>query len=146
MRAVVQRVSSAKLTVEGKLIGAIGKGLAVYLGVGRGDGEVQAQKTAKKIAALRIFSDDAGKMNLSAGDVGGEILLISQFTLYGDCTHGNRPSFTAAEAPAAANALYERVAELLCGYGLTVKTGVFGADMHIEQANDGPVTILLDFS
>ncbi len=146
MRAVVQRVSSAKLTVEGKLIGAIGKGLAVYLGVGRGDGEVQAQKTAKKIAALRIFSDDAGKMNLSAGDVGGEILLISQFTLYGDCTHGNRPSFTAAEAPAAANALYERVAELLRGYGLTVKTGVFGADMHIEQANDGPVTILLDFS
>ena len=146
MRAVVQRVSSAKLTVEGKLIGAIGKGLAVYLGVGRGDGEVQAQKTAKKIAALRIFSDDAGKMNLSAGDVGGEILLISQFTLYGDCTHGNRPSFTAAEAPAAANALYERVAELLRGYGLTVKTGVFGADMHIEQANDGPVTILLAFS
>lgn len=146
MRAVVQRVSSAKLTVEGKLIGAIGKGLAVYLGVGRGDGEVQAQKTAKKIAALRIFSDDAGKMNLSAGDVGGEILLISQFTLYGDCTHGNRPSFTAAETPAAANALYERVAELLRGYGLTVKTGVFGADMHIEQANDGPVTILLDFS
>lgn len=146
MRAVVQRVSSAKLTVEGKLIGAIGKGLAVYLGVGRGDGEVQAQKTAKKIAALRIFSDDAGKMNLSVGDVGGEILLISQFTLYGDCTHGNRPSFTAAEAPAAANALYERVAELLRGYGLTVKTGVFGADMHIEQANDGPVTILLDFS
>ena len=146
MRAVVQLVSSAKLTVEGKLIGAIGKGLAVYLGVGRGDGEVQAQKTAKKIAALRIFSDDAGKMNLSAGDVGGEILLISQFTLYGDCTHGNRPSFTAAEAPAAANALYERVAELLRGYGLTVKTGVFGADMHIEQANDGPVTILLDFS
>ena len=146
MRAVVQRVSSAKLTVEGKLIGAIGKGLAVYLGVGRGDGEVQAQKTAKKIAALRIFSDDAGKMNLSAGDVGGEILLISQFTLYSDCTHGNRPSFTAAEAPAAANALYERVAELLRGYGLTVKTGVFGADMHIEQANDGPVTILLDFS
>ncbi len=146
MRAVVQRVGKTKLTVEGRTVSEISHGLTVYLGVGKGDGEAQAQKTAKKIAALRIFSDAAGKMNLSVGDVGGEILLVSQFTLYGDCTHGNRPSFVGAEEPAAANALYERVAELLRGYGLTVRTGVFGADMHIEQSNEGPVTILLDFS
>ncbi len=146
MRAVVQRVGATKLTVDGKTVAEIPHGLTVYLGVGKGDGEEQAQKTAKKIAGLRIFSDAAGKMNLSVGDVGGEILLVSQFTLYGDCRHGNRPSFTEAEEPVAADRLYERTAELLRGYGLTVKTGVFGADMHIEQTNEGPVTILLEFS
>lgn len=145
MRAVVQRVGRTRLTVNGETVAEIPRGLTVYLGVGRGDGEAQAQKAAKKIAALRIFSDAAGKMNVSVGEAGGEILLVSQFTLYGDCSHGNRPSFTQAEEPAAAARLYERTAQILRGYGLIVKTGVFGADMHIEQNNEGPVTILLEF-
>jgi D-tyrosyl-tRNA(Tyr) deacylase len=143
MKAVVQRVKHTSLTVDGQLISEIPSGLVVFLGVGRGDTKKQADYIAKKIAALRVFEDEAGKMNLSVSAAGGEVLLVSQFTLYGDCSHGNRPSFTAAEDPALAKPLYEYTAEMIRSYGITVKTGVFGADMKIEQYNDGPVTILL---
>lgn len=132
------------LSVDGKLISSIDFGLTVFLGVKQGDSEAQVEKIAYKIANLRIFEDGAGKMNLSVKDVGGEILLVSQFTLYGDCSHGNRPSFSTAEEPVRAKALYELCAEKLKGYGLPVKTGVFGADMKIEQFNDGPVSIILE--
>ncbi len=143
MKAVIQRVRYTKLTVDGKLIAEIPFGLAVYLGVKAGDTEAQAEAMSKKIAALRIFEDDKGKMNLSVKDVCGEVLLISQFTLYGDCSHGNRPSFSDAEKPEAANLLYNLVAEKL-RQTLTVKQGVFGADMKIEQFNDGPVTVIYE--
>ena len=144
MRAVIQRVRETTLKVDGKLISQIPAGLAVYLGVAPSDTEANAAAMAKKIAALRIFEDAQGKMNLSVRDSGGEILLISQFTLYGDCSHGNRPSFIGAARPEHAKPLYERVACLLQEQGFTVKTGVFGADMKIEQYNDGPVTILYE--
>ena len=144
MKAVIQRVKRASLKVDGELISEIPCGLAVYLGVKAGDVPAKAEAMAKKIAALRIFEDGNGKMNLSVADAGGEILLISQFTLYGDCSHGNRPSFTEAERPEAANALYELTARKLRENGMTVKTGVFGADMKIEQFNDGPVTIIYE--
>lgn len=144
MKAVIQRVKRTALSVDGKLISEIPYGLAVYLGVKAGDGEAQAEQIAKKISAMRIFQDGQGKMNLSVQDVGGEILLISQFTLYGDCSHGNRPSFILAERPERANELYNYVANLLKRSGLTVKQGVFGADMKIEQFNDGPVTIIYE--
>ena len=144
MKAVVQRVRRTSLKVDGKLISEIPFGLAVYLGVKVGDGRAQAEAVAKKISKLRIFEDANGKMNLSVSDVGGEILLISQFTLYGDCSHGNRPSFTEAERPEVANALYEYTAEKLRENSMSVKTGVFGAAMKIEQFNDGPVTIIYD--
>lgn len=144
MKAVIQRVKRTALSVDGKLISEIPYGLAVYLGVKVGDGEAQAEQIAKKISAMRIFEDAQGKMNLSVQDVGGEILLISQFTLYGDCSHGNRPSFILAERPERANELYNYVANLLKRSGLTVKQGVFGADMKIEQFNDGPVTIIYE--
>ncbi len=144
MKAVIQRVKRTALSVDGKLISEIPYGLAVYLGVKAGDGEAQAEQIAKKISAMRIFEDGQGKMNLSVQDVGGEILLISQFTLYGDCSHGNRPSFILAERPERANELYNYVANLLKRSGLTVKQGVFGADMKIEQFNDGPVTIIYE--
>ncbi len=144
MKAVIQRVGKTALSVDGKLVSEIPFGLAVYLGVKCGDTAIQAQAMAKKVAGLRIFEDGNGKMNLSLSEVGGEILLISQFTLYGDCSHGNRPSFTEAERPEKASALYELTAQKLREYGLTVKTGVFGADMKIGQFNDGPVTIIYE--
>jgi len=145
MKAVIQRVGRTALSVDGKLISEIPFGLAVYLGVKVGDTPRQAEQTAKKIAALRIFEDENGKMNLSVKDVGGEILLISQFTLCGDCSHGNRPSFTLAERPELAQPLYEYTAEKLREFGgVPVKQGVFGADMKIEQFNDGPVTIIYE--
>lgn len=144
MKAVIQRVKRTALYVDGKLISEIPFGLAVFLGVKVGDSELAAQSVAKKISKLRIFEDGAGKMNLSVSDVKGEILLISQFTLYGDCSHGNRPSFTLAEQPERANNLYELTAQTLRGLGCAVKTGVFGADMKIEQFNDGPVTIIYE--
>lgn len=144
MRAVIQRVKATSLSVDGKLISEIPFGLAVYLGIKTGDTRAHAEALAKKIAALRIFEDEHGKMNLSVNDVQGEIMLISQFTLYGDCSHGNRPSFSVAERPEPAKELYEYVAQLLRGRGLTVKTGVFGADMKILQYNDGPVTIIYE--
>ena len=144
MKVVVQRVKHTSLSVNGQLISEIPFGLAVYLGVKVGDTDDMPAQMAKKIAAMRIFEDENGKMNLSVMDVGGEILLISQFTLYGDCSHGNRPWFTMAERPERADMLYERTAEELRMLGVTVKTGVFGADMKIEQYNDGPVTIIYE--
>ena len=144
MRAVIQRVKRTALSVNGKLVSEIPSGLAVYLGIKVGDTEREAQLMAKKLAALRIFEDENGKMNKSVTEVKGEVMLISQFTLFGDCSHGNRPSFIEAERPEKAEPLYNRVAELLRGSGLTVKQGVFGADMKIEQYNDGPVTIIYE--
>jgi len=144
MRAVVQRVKETSLSVDGELISKIPFGLTVFLGVKVGDTEKEADYLAKKIAQLRIFEDENGKMNLSVKDVGGEVLLVSQFTLYGDASHGNRPSFTLAERPERAEPLYEYTIKALSSYGVTVKKGVFGADMQIRQHNDGPVTILLE--
>ena len=144
MRAVVQRVKQTTLRVDGREISQIPFGLTVFLGVKEGDSKAQADYLMKKIAALRIFEDENGKMNLSVKDVGGEVLLVSQFTLYGDASHGNRPSFSLAACPALAEPLYEYAANALRALGVTVKTGVFGADMKIEQLNDGPVTILLE--
>lgn len=144
MRAVIQRVRETSLSVDGKLISQIPFGLAVYLGVAPEDGEENAAAMAKKIAALRIFEDENGKMNLSVRDVKGEVLLISQFTLFGDCRHGKRPGFSGAARPELADPLYQRTAQLLAEQGVPVKTGVFGADMKIQQFNDGPVTILYE--
>lgn len=144
MRAVIQRVKHTKLSVGGKTISEIDRGLAVYLGIGAGDTSENAAHMAKKIAQLRIFEDAGGKMNLSVAEAGGGILLISQFTLYGDCAHGNRPSFTEAARPETAEPLYCEVAALLEARGLCVRRGVFGADMKIEQYNDGPVTIIYE--
>ena len=144
MKAVIQRVKHTALSVAGKLISEIPFGLAVYLGIKCGDTEDMSSTMSGKISRLRIFEDGNGKMNLSVKDVEGEVLLISQFTLYGDCSHGNRPSFTDAERPEAAEKLYLLTAEKLREQGLTVKTGVFGADMKIEQYNDGPVTVIYE--
>lgn len=144
MRAVIQRVKRAELSVGGSLVSAIGNGLAVYLGVAPEDGQKNAEAMAKKVAQLRIFEDDGGKMNRSVLDVGGEVLLISQFTLFGDCLHGNRPSFIGAARPEHAEPLYAYAAQCLRAHGVPVRTGVFGADMKIEQCNDGPVTILYE--
>ncbi len=144
MRAVVQRVSRARVVVEGRVSGEIGLGLAVLLGVGRDDGEVDARLLADKVAGLRIFEDAAGKMNLAAAEVGAGVLVVSQFTLLGDARKGNRPSFGEAAPPEAANALYERFCALVRERGLPVATGVFRASMAVELVNEGPVTILLD--
>lgn len=143
MKAVIQRVKSASLEVEGKLISEIAKGLVVFFGVESGDTEVEADYFAKKIAALRIFEDENGKMNRSVLDENGEVLLVSQFTLCGDTSGGNRPSFASAERPERANELYEYEARALESRGVKVKKGVFGADMQILQHNDGPVTIIM---
>lgn len=144
MKAVVQRVLGARLAVDGKIVAKIGKGLVVFFGVKEGDTRELSEKIVKKIAALRIFEDEAGKMNLSVKDVGGEILFVSQFTLYGDASHGNRPSFTQAARPEIAEPIYEYAAGKLRESGVPVQTGIFGADMKILQENDGPVTILLE--
>jgi len=144
MRALVQRVSRAEVSVEGKVISSIGPGLLVLLGVKAGDDEAEAAYLADKIAGLRIFEDDAGKMNLSVAQVGGEIMVVSQFTLYGDCRKGRRPSFTEAAPPDQADALYLTFAEVLRSRGLKVATGVFGAHMQVTLTNNGPVTIMLD--
>ena len=144
MKAVVQRVKRTSLRVDGVLISEIPFGLTVFLGVKSGDTEKEAAYIAKKIAGLRIFEDENGKMNLFVKDVGGEVLMVSQFTLYGDASHGNRPSFTLAERPEKAEPLYEYAVNALSEYGVTVKKGLFGAYMQISQENDGPVTILLE--
>ena len=143
MKAVIQRVTEAELKVDGELISKIGKGYVIFLGVGKGDSEEQADYLIKKIPPLRIFEDENGKINKSIKDVQGEILLVSQFTLYANASHGNRPDFLQAETPDKANELYLYVAEGLKAAGVTVKTGVFGADMKIKQVNGGPFTILL---
>ena len=144
MRAVIQRVLQAKVGVESQLVGKIDKGLLVYLGVGKGDTDSDAQFMAEKLVNLRIFADEAGKMNLSIQDVGGSILLVSNFTLHGDCRKGRRPGFDAAAEPSVANRLYEKVGELIAQQGVTVERGVFGGYMHVSSINDGPVTFLLD--
>jgi D-tyrosyl-tRNA(Tyr) deacylase len=144
LRAVIQRARRASVTVDGVVRGEIARGLLVLLGVGKGDGEGDAVYLANKTAGLRIFEDDAGKMSLSLKDVGGQVLVVSQFTLYGDVRRGLRPSFDAAAPPAEAERLYERYCVLLRQDGLAVQTGVFQAMMKVELVNDGPVTILLD--
>jgi D-tyrosyl-tRNA(Tyr) deacylase len=144
MRAVVQRVTRASVSVDGQVIGAIGPGLVVLLGVAHGDGEAEARWLAEKIANLRIFRDEAGKFNRSALDVGGEVLVISQFTLLADARRGRRPSFTEAALPEVAEPLVDRFAELIRQQGLRVDTGQFGAYMLVEIHNDGPVTLVLD--
>ncbi|ACL63559.1 D-tyrosyl-tRNA(Tyr) deacylase [Anaeromyxobacter dehalogenans 2CP-1] len=144
VRAVIQRVSRAEVRVGGAATGAIGRGLLVLLGVARDDGAPDARLLADKIAALRIFEDAAGKMNLAVAEVGGAVLVVSQFTLLGDARRGNRPGFSDAAPPEAANALYESVCGMLREKGLRVETGVFRAEMEVELVNDGPVTILLD--
>ena len=144
MKAVIQRVKRTTLSVDGKLISEIPFGLVVYIGIYGGDSEDKCEVLANKVSKLRIFEDANGKMNLSVQDVGGEILLVSQFTLCADCSRGNRPNFSFAEKPERANELYKLTAQKLRETGLTVKTGVFGADMKIEQYNDGPVSIIYD--
>ena len=144
MKAVVQRVKSANLKVDGKLISEIGFGYVVFLGVKKGDTLDNADYFIKKIPTLRICEDENGKTNLSIMDTKGEILLVSQFTLYGDTSHGNRPSFIEAELPEPANELYEYVVSGISSQGISVKKGVFGADMKIEQINDGPFTVILE--
>jgi D-tyrosyl-tRNA(Tyr) deacylase len=146
MRAVIQRVNSARVDVAGRVTGRIDRGLLVFLGVGRGDGEKEATFLASKIPDLRIFEDASGKFNLSLKEIGGSLLVVSQFTLYGDCRKGRRPSFTEAEDPDAARALYERFVRLLRDRGLRVETGEFQARMEVHLVNDGPVTLLLDTS
>lgn len=144
MRAVIQRVRSASVSVDGETIGSIGEGLVVLLGVGVGDTERDAAWLADKTANLRIFEDADEKMNLSALDVGGRALVISQFTLYGDARKGRRPSFTDAAPPDAGDELYQRYVELLKNNGLSVQTGRFRAKMLVTIENDGPVTLILD--
>ena len=144
MRAVVQRVNEASVEVDGRIVGEVGAGLLVLVGIEDGDTEADADYIAEKTAGLRIFNDDEDKMNLSVADVGGGILLISQFTLHGDCRRGRRPSFIGAARPETAIPLYEGVARRLRVAGLPVATGEFGAHMHVSLINDGPVTILLD--
>lgn len=144
MRAVVQRVTEASVTVEGKTVGSIGSGLMVLLGVEQGDTEKDGAYLAEKLAGLRIFEDDHEKMNLSVQQVGGSILLVSQFTLLGDVRHGKRPSFTQAAPPREADDLYEDLADRLRQKGIPVETGQFQAHMEVSLVNDGPVTILLD--
>ncbi len=144
MRVVVQRVSCAEVTVAGEQVGSIGPGMLVLLGVGEGDDETDAGYIAGKLAGLRIFDDGQGRMNLSVQDVGGKVLLVSQFTLYGDCRKGRRPSFTRAADPEAAEVLYRLVASRLRRAGVEVETGQFQAEMAVSLTNKGPVTVLLD--
>ena len=144
MRAVCQRVSGARVRVDGAVVGEIGTGLVVLLGIARGDEEALVERVAGKVAHLRVFADDAGRFDRSVLDVGGGVLVVSQFTLLADTAKGNRPSFTGAAPPEEAEPLYERFCAELRALGLEVATGVFGAAMAVELVNDGPVTIVLD--
>lgn len=144
MRAVVQRVTQAGVSVAGKKIADINSGLLALLGIEEGDGEKDAVYLADKIAGLRIFEDSAGRMNLSVADLQAEVLVVSQFTLLGDCRKGRRPGFSSAAAPELAEPLCERVVALLRERGIRVKTGIFRADMAVDLVNDGPVTMLID--
>lgn len=144
MRAVLQRVTEASVTVGGEVVGRVGRGLLVLVGVEHSDTEDDARYLTDKIHGLRIFNDDDGKFNLALNDVGGGVLLVSQFTLHGDCRKGRRPSFIDAARPELAEPLYLHMAELLRAKGTRVETGVFGAHMEVRLLNDGPVTLLLD--
>ena len=144
MRAVVQRVEKSELYINGAVHSSIGKGFLVLLGITETDTEVDMVALADKILKLRVFEDENGKMNLSLTDIGGELQIVSQFTLYADCHHGNRPSFIAAAKPDFAEPLYEKFVEYCTKTGMSVKTGVFGADMKINFINDGPVTIIME--
>jgi D-tyrosyl-tRNA(Tyr) deacylase len=144
MKAVIQRVTRASVHVEGKTVGQIESGLLVLLGVAKGDGETDGRYLVEKIRTLRIFSDEQGKMNRSLADIGGSVLLVSQFTLLGRTTNGRRPSFDEAAPPDEAKGLYEQVVAGLRGQGAHVETGVFAAHMQVELRNDGPVTFVLD--
>lgn len=144
MKLVIQRVSSASVTVEGQIVGSIGKGFVVLIGIGADDTRQKADKFLKKMIGLRIFEDENGKTNLSLKDVSGELLMISQFTLYANCRKGNRPSFIEAGAPDMANELYEYIIEQAQKEIPVVEKGIFGADMKVSLVNDGPFTIVLD--
>jgi len=144
MRALVQRVTEASVVVAGERVCAMGPGLLVLLGVGKGDGEADVAWLARKVTALRVFEDAGGKMNLSLLQTHRAAVVVSQFTLYGDARQGNRPAFVEAEEPARAKALYERFCEALRADGITVGTGVFAADMKVRLVNDGPVTLMLE--
>ncbi|PQV63054.1 D-tyrosyl-tRNA(Tyr) deacylase [Abditibacterium utsteinense] len=145
MKTVLQRCLSARVEVEGAVVGQIGRGFVAFVGVTREDTPANAAKMAQKIAGVRVFSDEDDKFNLALKDVGGRVLLISNFTLCGDARKGNRPSFMAAALPDAASQLFDSLATLLRAYGVEVETGVFGADMRVHVENDGPVTLILDF-
>jgi D-tyrosyl-tRNA(Tyr) deacylase len=144
MRAVVQRVTKASVSVDNEVVGKISNGIVILLGVGKDDTEEDAKYLAEKIVNLRIFDDEEGKMNLSLLDVEGQALIISQFTLYGDCRRGRRPSYSDSAPPDLAKALYEKFIELVKNYDVHVETGIFAAHMLVEIHNDGPVTLLLD--
>lgn len=146
MRIVLQRVSSASVTIDGRVIAEIGLGFLALVGSGRGEDESDPEQMATKVAGLRLFADQAGKMNLSLADVAGSVLVVSNFTLYGDTSRGRRPSFVGAEAPDIAADRVERFALALEGHGIAVARGVFGADMAVELVNDGPVTLVLEGS
>jgi len=146
MRAVIQRVLQAQVKVDNQSVGQIGNGLLVYLSIAKTNTLQDAQFMAEKLVSLRIFADENDKMNRSIIDVGGAILLVSNFTLHGDCRKGRRPSFDAAAEPAMAKELYEKVAGLITGQGVKVEKGLFGGYMHVSSVNDGPVTFLLDSS
>lgn len=144
MRAVVQRVSAAAVDVDGETVAKIGRGLLVLLGVGRGDTDADARYLADKVAGLRIFADDSGKMNLSVQEIGGEVLVVSQFTLYGDCRKGRRPNFTHSAPPDVALPLYRSFVQSLAASGLPVHEGRFGEMMAVSLTNDGPVTLIVE--
>ena len=144
MKLVVQRVKSAKVEVEGKTVGSINQGFLVLLGVTHTDTKAEADYLVKKLCNLRVFEDDNGKMNLGLKDIGGELLIVSQFTLYADCSQGNRPSFINAAKPDVANELYEYFCEKCKEQNIKVEKGIFGADMKVNLLNDGPVTIILE--
>ncbi|MEN3042976.1 MAG: D-aminoacyl-tRNA deacylase [Fervidobacterium sp.] len=144
MRAVVQRVTKASVSVDSVIVGKINKGVVILLGVGKDDNIDDAKYMAEKIVNLRIFDDKNGKMNLSLLEVNGEALIISQFTLYGDCRKGRRPSYTESASPLIAQQLYEKFVELVASYGVFVQTGIFGEHMEVEIHNNGPVTLLID--
>lgn len=144
MKALLQRVTRASVTVDNQIVGQIEQGLLVLLGVGQGDSEAQVKTLAEKIVHLRIFEDDAGKMNRSLLDIGGAVLAVSQFTLYADTRRGRRPGFSYAAHPTIAEPLFERFKDTLSSYGVTVASGIFGASMDIDLRNQGPVTIMLD--
>jgi D-tyrosyl-tRNA(Tyr) deacylase len=144
MRAVVQRVSRAEVRIDGQVVGKIGAGLVVLVGAATDDGEADVAYLVDKVVNLRVFPDDEGNMNRAVGEVGGALLIVSQFTLYGDCRKGRRPSFVQAMAPGPAEALYDRFVGLARGSGVPVETGRFRAMMEVELVNDGPVTLMID--